>query len=515
MEKLYNNITLPDVWPPRDVDFCDKSVRPVPYLENKPDIIDISVGRQLFVDDFLIAETDLERVPHKAVKNPSNPVFVPETPLETEFSLPCACPKSGGVWYDKYQGKYRMWYEAGWLHRLAYAESEDGINWVRPDLDVVPGTNQILPEVTADSSAVIIDYDTDKADERYKLFIRAPGGPMAGFAYVSADGIHWKKRTQTDNVEDRSTIFYNPFRKKWVYSIRRCVKEPIPVGRIRDYRECDDYLAGAKWYAGDAEKCEKVQWLATDELDLPDPKIGMAPQLYNFDAVAYESIMLGMFQIHRGPENKDCNAKGMPKITELIAAYSRDGFNFTRPDREAFIPASREVAEWDRGYVQSVGGVCVICGDELRFYYIGFEGDEKRTEPSGKLNGMHDHSSTGYATLRRDGFMSLDGTGYILTEKLCTASGRDRLFINAKAPHGTVTAEILDENGVTVAGFEKEEFVPFTGNSTKAELVRKSKNKLPDVFRIKFHLKNAQLYSFWFSEDQNGDSHGYDAAGKK
>ena len=61
MERLYNNIILPDIWPPRYKEETLDKPLPVPYLENKPDYIDISIGRQLFVDDFLISHTDLIR----------------------------------------------------------------------------------------------------------------------------------------------------------------------------------------------------------------------------------------------------------------------------------------------------------------------------------------------------------------------------------------------------------------------------------------------------------------------
>ena len=61
MERLYNNIILPEAWPPRYQETTLDRPLPVPYLDHKPDVIDISVGRQLFVDDFLIADTDLQR----------------------------------------------------------------------------------------------------------------------------------------------------------------------------------------------------------------------------------------------------------------------------------------------------------------------------------------------------------------------------------------------------------------------------------------------------------------------
>ena len=519
MEKLYNNILLPEQWPPNEVKFDSDSEMDIPYLRQKPDVIDISVGRQLFVDDFLIAESrHLYPFFHKAKKFDGNPVFTPETEQECNVTLPCACPKSGGVWFDKDDRRYKMWYEAGWLNRMAYAESTDGLHWERIPINP-DGSNIILSDLVADSSTVFIDYDTDKPNERYKLFLRSPGGVMPGYAAVSGDGIHWEHITKTSPLGDRSTIFYNPFRKKWVYSIRYVDPDVTywrrtKNERLREYYESDDFLAGSNWLDETGKK-KCVPWLRTDKLDLRDPACGAYPQIYNFDAVAYESIMLGMFQIHKGPLNSECDKGGFPKITELIASYSRDGFHFSRPDRECFIPASREVGEWDRGYVQSVGGICLVQGDELWFYYIGFEGDDRRPEPIGKLGAMHDYSSTGIAKLRRDGFVSMDGTGWMITEKLTTVSGRNKFFINAKAIHGEVRVALLDAEGNVLPGYSEEECTSFVGNSTMARLTwgERSTCTLPEVFRLRFTQRNAQLYSFWITDSETGDSHGYDAAG--
>src|SRR5262245_33576565 len=63
-ETLYNGIVLPREWPPRLADFptsADRAPVDPPYLRSPPAVIPIDVGRQLFVDDFLIAETTLQR----------------------------------------------------------------------------------------------------------------------------------------------------------------------------------------------------------------------------------------------------------------------------------------------------------------------------------------------------------------------------------------------------------------------------------------------------------------------
>ena len=83
-EKLYNGIELPDVWPPRFRDPASDAPLPVPYLAHPPKVIPIDIGRQLFVDDFLIEATDLKRVFHRAEKFAGNPVFKAETAVEKQ-----------------------------------------------------------------------------------------------------------------------------------------------------------------------------------------------------------------------------------------------------------------------------------------------------------------------------------------------------------------------------------------------------------------------------------------------
>jgi len=510
MEKLYNNIILSD-------NFASviSDAENVPYLKNPPEVIDVTVGRQLFVDDFLIDSTALVSEYHKAVKFDGNPVLKPETELEIAQS-PVACPKSGGVWFDEDDRVFKMWYEAGWLRHMCYAESKDGVNWIRPELDIRCGTNLILDYdgyekdryfvnssyLRPDSTTVFIDYSAPKS-EKYKLFLRNPGGKSPGFAAVSADGIHFTDFRETDRIFDRSTMFYNPFRRKWVYSIRDSWaddNDPKKWYRARNYRECDNYLDGAAWTDADVHR-----WMCTDELDLPNPYIGMKPQLYNVDCVGYESIMLGMFQIMYGPANEICEARGVPKITELIPMYSRDGYNFSRPCRDSIINASMYKGAWDRGYVQSVGGVTVINGDELWIYYIGFGGDEKYAGLHWSENGIYRNGATGIAKLRRDGFVSMNGDGTLVTRKL-TVSGKSALCVNAV---GKVSAEILDAEGHSIAVSSE-----FLGDSTKAALAFDEfdvSSLNGSVFRLKFNVCG-KLYSFGFV-DERDDFGGAHAAG--
>ncbi|MGN1233745.1 MAG: glycosyl hydrolase family 32 [Candidatus Cryptobacteroides sp.] len=509
---LYNGILLPDKWPPAGGDPSSDAVMDEPYLGlSHPDVVPIDVGRQLFVDDYLIESTTLARECHTAKKYVGNPVLKPESKLEIPSGhFKGAVPKDGGVWWEPRENKFKMWYEAGWLNTMAYATSADGLSWERPSINK-NGTNELLTisDLVPNSCAVVLDYDAPD-DQRYKMFFRQPNANAAdsrGKAMVSSDGIIWTKRKDTGVCGDRSTMFYNPFRKKWVFSIRSVAAlGPTNYGRTRYYRESSDFLEGASW-----EKSDPVFWCRADKLDEPDPKIGLPAQLYNLNAVAYESVMLGLHQILVDENDIAMNA-GRPKVTDLKVSFSRDGFHWTRPCRDAFIPSSRTSGSWDRGYVQSVGGICIVMGDQLWFYYSGFRGNAARPGESASL---HDDSATGIAVLRRDGFCSMSGDGELTTVPV-TFSGK-YLFVNADCADGELRAEILDENGAVIPGFGSSDCTAVSENSTIIRMEWKGKKDLSGVSgkKVKFHFiqKNGKLYSFWVSPSGKGESMGYTAGG--
>ena len=191
-----------------------------------------------------------------------------------------------------------------------------------------------------------------------------------------------------------------------MYSVRH--SHPA-LGRQRGYREHADLFAGAAWEMEDI-----AHWSGADELDPPAPGLDHRPQLYNIDAVGYESILLGFFMIHRGPPNEICEAGGFPKITELLVGYSRDGFHFDRRDRTPIVAGTHRPGDWNRDYIHSCGGCCLIVGEQLYLYFGAFSGVSPKLGTH-----MYAGGSTGLATLRRDGFVShsAGAEGGILTTR--------------------------------------------------------------------------------------------------
>ena len=142
-------------------------------------------------------------------------------------------PYSGGMWWDEERAVFRHWYSCplissaganwsrphahSWTTGCCYAESKDGVSgWVKPQLDVVPGTNIVLDEV---SDGITVWRGPDG---RWLLAaVPEAHACMAFNLYDSADGYHWTlKVNKSGTINDRSTIFYNTLTSKWCASIK-------------------------------------------------------------------------------------------------------------------------------------------------------------------------------------------------------------------------------------------------------------------------------------------------------
>ncbi len=505
-ELLYNGIQLPRQWPPR-LENLTREPMTVPYLENPPAVIPIDIGRQLFVDDFLISHTTLTRRYHTAEYHPDSPVLRPDKPWEIK-GQPCAMAFSDGAWYDPSDRLFKLWYMAPIEKPRAtcLAISQDGLQWERPGFDVVAGTNKVL-DLHRDSVIVWLDHNEKNPNRRFKLwcctYANVTKGQTHLTMFVSPDGIHWTEVAKSPKILDRTTVFYNPFRKVWVYSL----KSNYPgLGRSRDYREHHDAITGTNWNTD-----EVFKWTCADNLDPHNPNPQLAqiePELYNLDAVGYESIMLGMFSIWQG-DPKDKGKPGVPKRNEVLLGYSRDGFHWHRPDRRPFAGVNETEGAWNWGNVQSVGGCCLVVGDKLYFYVSGRgRQDDKRSN----------FLSTGLAILRRDGFASMDAGNEqgSLTTRSIRFKGK-HLFVNATTPKGELLVEVLDSKGQVIEPFSLANCLPIVTDKTLVAVKWKGSNDMAAIsgknVKFRFFLRNGSLYAFWVSPEVTGASHGYVAAG--
>jgi hypothetical protein len=511
---LYNGITLGTPWPPQRVLPDEHATRP-PYLVDRPSVVPIDVGRQLFVDDFLIENTTLTRSFHNATYHAVNPVLSPEQEWEVyddvatrtrQLGNPSAMVFSDGVFFDPKDRKFKMWYMGGYGRYTCLAESADGIKWIKPVFDVRKGSN-IVHTQPRDSSTVWLDHFAADPSQRFKMSYWRDYTLMLS---VSPDGVHWTDIGTTGRANDRSTFFYNPFRRVWCFGVRADQFAGSQSGRYRRYFETADFTAARNWSGR-----TPVAWVKADSRDRGRPGLAERPELYNLDCVGYESLMLGLFNIWRG-ESLD-----REKINEIELGFSRDGFHWDRPHRSTFIGVSQTRGAWNWANIQSAGGCCLVVGDRLHFYVSGRQGRPGTSDPG--------VCTTGLATLRRDGFASMDwppGEGGIVRGRVAGAAAGQlttrpvrfsggHLFVNADL-QGELRVEVLDRAGAVIAPFTSTECVPVTGDGTRLA-VRWNSGSLSAVanreVRFRFSITRGRLYAFWVSPHSSGESRGYPAAG--
>jgi hypothetical protein len=507
---LYNGIQLPQAWPP--MNGASQTYAQPFYIVNRPAVIPIDIGRQLFVDDFLIAQTNLTRVQHQPAMYPGNPVLAPGT--QGQDTMNNAFPFSDGCWYDPADHLFKIWYFGGSQgNEMSYAYSTDGTNWVKPRIAdaAVPNTNVVLTIWGGrDTTTVWMDLK-DAPSRKFKAFVSYSNGPAGAYVlnvFFSPDGIHWTgpQSVQPMALSDRTTAFYNPFRGVWIDSARNPADFPNAPTRPGYHSKRERWYSESKdlqtWTPSTPAN---AYWTGTDERDPAYPGTATIPELYNLDGVAYESMMVGLFSWYY-PDT--------PDLVELGVGFSRDGFNWVRPTRgggptNAFIPASALPNTWNGYNTQSAGGGFLVVGDQLYFYFSG------RNFPHGLDAGST--RQTGLATLRRDGFYSMDaGTSEgSLTTRPVRFSGSD-MFVNVADTAGQLQVEVLDAGGNVIPGFARGNSATISVDRTMQEVTWSSASigsLAGQTVQFRFYLANGSLYSFWVSSGSTGASNGYVAAG--
>ena len=121
--------------------------------------------------------------------------------------------------------------------------------------------------------------------------------------------------------------------------------------------------------------------------------------------------------------------------------------------------------------------------------------------PEADLSVRELNEGLGLATLRADGFVSLDAglrEGIICTKPFFSTG--EKLIINARCGEkGYIDVEMLDPLQDPWAGFTREECDRFIGDEVDHVVTwggRSAVNTIVGYTRVRFHMKDAELYSF-------------------
>ncbi len=261
------------------------------YLKERPDVIPIDCGRQLFVDDFLIEESSL----HREFYSPEikGMVLTPETVLEMDHgNCPVAAPFKDGIFYDPTDKKFKLWYQAGWFGAVDMRKAATAFTGYGHILLSMAQIAFFLHLKIVFAMAAAFGLTRTRILSVSKNVPFHTGSAKREYAELrtSANGLDWSAPSRIMPCGDTTSLFYNPFRDRWVLSVRSLYQKGKYLYRYRSYREAASF--------SELADCRREYfWQSADANDERDDIWDCDAQLYSLDCVAYESIMLGIFQI--------------------------------------------------------------------------------------------------------------------------------------------------------------------------------------------------------------------------
>jgi hypothetical protein len=507
---------------------------------------------QLFFDNYMIEMAHfLTRTMHSPKKDSRNPILKKDRPWEEVLYFRT---NTFNVYRDEREKLFKIWYEdLGWdyeafmgrsktpgdnsvtpqnLHetmhnRYLYAESEDGIEWRKPELNYLEmggkKTNICLgggPHGLVHAATFIQDaLETDEA-RRYKaLYWHEKGGMVdvkltVGYSrdgrswtadprpveigemtgHVTGDvviltqdtesGEYWLDTREKAMVE-RFLNSKNPINKGWGFP--QYPDDPLRITRRRIYTTVSDNL---------------LVWPALKEMLIPDDiEDNLDDEFYGMVRFRMGDLFLGFLNVHRRTYNTQ----------EIYLIYSRDGFTWHRAGkRQPFLGLGTE-GDWDRFMVETCTQP-VRLENELRIYYAGsnlhhdwwmFGEQEGLDVPEAHSGWNGGQTALGLATLRPEGFISIDSDARdsILVTRPFVSDG-NRLIVNVACKNnGYFQAELADANDNIIPGYEKNACETFTGDAVAHTIKWKGKSELPREIisrgaKLRFYYRYAEFYSF-------------------
>ncbi|MCL2518241.1 MAG: hypothetical protein FWF15_06725 [Oscillospiraceae bacterium] len=390
--------------------------------------------------------------------------------------------------------------------RVCYAESRDGMNWVKPKLGIreyngSKENNIILGEIdnhSFDAFYVFIDENpVCPADEKYKG-VAMHAGTLGLFGFLSPDGINFNNEflmTDKGYFDTLDVVVWDAETKKYMGYIRGfhgdIGENPWETG-TRDirYMESVDFK---NWTDpkiidfGDADDCALYSNCVSRYYRANHVLTGF-PSRYvyakrrewtdTFDKLTgYEK------RITRGPRNGQ-------SITDCLFMTSRDGFKWKRYDEAILRPGPEEPYNWIYGDCYPALGMIETPGS-----YPGT--DNEISMYMKKSHWLEVPSDLYRYTMRIDGFVSYHATykPQIITTKPFIYDG-DELIINfSTSAIGYLYIKIKDEDGNEINSYEifgdkidrKVGFIDGSPSQLKGT---------PVVMEIK--MSDADIYSFKF-----------------
>jgi hypothetical protein len=493
--------------------------------ETNQQSITLKIGSrlELFADNYLIDRLEGNAVLRLHQPEPKEIVIVHDEPWEGSGSGYHSIFKDGE--------KYRMYYKSWQLsvtpgnvktddHPLfcCYAESSDGIHWIKPKLGLyefrgskdnnIVFISGLMGGVNADGGhpAVFKDENPDVLPDALYKAILAGNEPRGLFAFKSPDGINWTPMSNvpviTDGAFDSQNLAFwdnvnGGYRAYWRYFTKGT--DAAPYQGIRAIRT--------------ARSKDFINWVDQEDLrytDSPDEHL-YTNQVKPYYRAPHIFIGFPTRYTDRGwsesmkalpePDHRIWRAGASQRygtaLTEALFMVSRDGILFKRWNEAFLRPGIEREGTWNYGQ-----------------QYIGWSVVETKSALEGAPDELSLYATESYwtntssalrrYTLRIDGFVSVNApmSGGELITKLLNFNGKKLILNFSSSAAGSIQVEIQGENGKPVKGYSLEDCIPLFGDTIERIVYWENGCDLSSLegknVRLRFVMKDADLYSLRF-----------------
>jgi hypothetical protein len=492
-EKIMNagGPIVPKPVPPAGPETPDKSLIYVPG-KNYPNAapagaVPANPGPHLLVDDFLIASSqNVARVVVQPKRDSQIPNPVVTAKQDGNFQPYMTISRSPET------GRFRMWYGIATPDKntsasdLAYIESDDGVNWIRPHKVLPdPGPLQFGSEVL-DRGPLWPDQS-----QRY-VYSYWYGGLRLS---VSPDGLHFKPlvdRVLVAHNHDINSIAWDSLRQRYVATMSSFTQNPR--------------FQGARRTTMQAFSTNLLDWSPPFFVLVADGSVDEGEtQFYAMEGFVNRGpLRIAMVKILRDDLFSDTpevlKQRGADfGIGYTTLAWTRDGEHWVR-DREAFFDRG-PIGSWDRSHAWIDDQV--IVGNDVYLYYGGYR--------SGHKANRFEDRQIGLVKMPLDRYVAREArgqTGTLLTVPIKLDAQSKRLLINADASGGEVRVQLRDGSNNVIDGLSYKDCQAISTDGIQTEVLwgnaQETKRRLTELagktILLEFSLKDARLFSFEFAD---------------
>lgn len=470
-------------------DHDDPECRRATVISGEAQALRISAGPQLFVDDWLVAESEnLARTTTQPQRR--------ESPL-----IECRPDRGdriapGAVMHDPETGLFRMWnWKAGDSVRseLVHRTSDNPTRW--------PDTGETVFSFDGFGSKLIdtAPYSDDELRRfRFGYFnYKAPMGTCVAF---SPDGIRWQpyeanpvlpyypigSQQWADGVGDITDPFWDPINRRYAAFVKMPAASDREFGmQSRTIRKGLGTRLTALTTSNDF-----VHWTRPRRVFVPDEQDEGVTEFYGAEVLPRGDTLIALVRVLRDDlaANPDGPIEGIGYTT---IATSRDGKSWQR-HRDVFLDRGPATGSFDHAFAWIYA--TLEWQDVVYLYYAAYD--------EGHKTGRR---CIGLATLPRDRFVAREsrgpGEGRLVTPLLIHTRRQIRgLWLNADARGGELRAQIRGADDRVVEGLSFNDCRAISSDSLSHRIVFTSEiNCLSGrPFRLELSMQNAAVYAFSF-----------------